>query len=169
MTYREFCDLKSNDPKENMFPKGTSAEEAMDILNDTFRFSNGGFFKEDLYILNIIERIILVSLIPISIFRWTILVIILSAIELWIILCKSKLEKRSYNYAYNYRNTINNKVTPRKYIDILNRELLPKDWYVAYPASDDQSITEIVAYILYLYNNPDSKRRFINKLKCVFA
>lgn len=36
MTYREFCDLKSNDPMENIFPKGTTAEEAMSILESTF-------------------------------------------------------------------------------------------------------------------------------------
>ena len=36
MTYREFCNLKSNDPKENIFPKGTEPEEAMEILEETF-------------------------------------------------------------------------------------------------------------------------------------
>ena len=36
MTYEEFCNLKSNDPMENIFPKGTSAEEAMSILESTF-------------------------------------------------------------------------------------------------------------------------------------
>ena len=36
MTYREFCNFKSNDPMENIFPKGTEPDEAMDILETTF-------------------------------------------------------------------------------------------------------------------------------------
>lgn len=35
MTFEEFCDLKSNDPKENIFPKGTEPYEAMDILEES--------------------------------------------------------------------------------------------------------------------------------------
>lgn len=36
MTYKEFCNLKGNDPMENIFPKGTTAEEAISILESTF-------------------------------------------------------------------------------------------------------------------------------------
>lgn len=36
MTYREFCNLKNNDPMENIFPKVTEPDEAMDILETTF-------------------------------------------------------------------------------------------------------------------------------------
>ena len=36
MTYKEFCDLKANDPMENIFPKGTEPDEAMFILESTF-------------------------------------------------------------------------------------------------------------------------------------
>jgi len=36
MTYKEFCKLKANDPIENIFPKGTDYDEAMDILQETF-------------------------------------------------------------------------------------------------------------------------------------
>ncbi len=36
MTYKEFCDLKANDPiNVNMFPKPTTSDEAIDILSDT--------------------------------------------------------------------------------------------------------------------------------------
>lgn len=36
MTFREFCDMKANDPRENIFPKETTAEEAIMILKDHF-------------------------------------------------------------------------------------------------------------------------------------
>lgn len=36
MTFKEFCELKGNDPMENIFPKGTEPDEAMDILETTF-------------------------------------------------------------------------------------------------------------------------------------
>lgn len=35
MTYKEFCDSKNNDPDVNMFPKGTTSDEALRILSDT--------------------------------------------------------------------------------------------------------------------------------------
>lgn len=35
MTYKEFCNLKANDPNVNIFPKATSDIEAIDILSDT--------------------------------------------------------------------------------------------------------------------------------------
>lgn len=35
MTYKEFCDLKNNDPGVNIFPKGTTSDEALHILSDT--------------------------------------------------------------------------------------------------------------------------------------
>jgi hypothetical protein len=34
MTYKEFCDSKNNDPDVNMFPKGTTSDEALGILSD---------------------------------------------------------------------------------------------------------------------------------------
>lgn len=36
MTLKEFCELKGNDPMENIFPKGTTLEEAYAILSDHF-------------------------------------------------------------------------------------------------------------------------------------
>lgn len=36
MTYKEFCNLKGNDPMENIFPKGTEPDEALTILEQTF-------------------------------------------------------------------------------------------------------------------------------------
>lgn len=35
MTFKEFCNLKANEPNENIFPKGTEYSEAMDVLTDT--------------------------------------------------------------------------------------------------------------------------------------
>ncbi len=35
MTYKEFCELKVNDPDVNIFPKGTTSDEALHILSDT--------------------------------------------------------------------------------------------------------------------------------------
>ena len=35
MTYKEFCESKVNDPDVNIFPKGTSSNEALGILSDT--------------------------------------------------------------------------------------------------------------------------------------
>lgn len=35
MTLKEFCDLKCNDPMENILPKGTEPDEAMDILEES--------------------------------------------------------------------------------------------------------------------------------------
>jgi len=32
MNYREWCNLKSNDPKVNIFPKPTSSDEAIHVL-----------------------------------------------------------------------------------------------------------------------------------------
>ena len=36
MTYSEFASRKACNPKENIFPKGTEATEALDILADHF-------------------------------------------------------------------------------------------------------------------------------------
>ena len=35
MTFKEFCNLKANDPNINIFPKGTEYNEAMNILTDS--------------------------------------------------------------------------------------------------------------------------------------
>lgn len=40
MKYKDFCQLKSNDPMENIFPKGTSAEEGIVILKNHFLGEN---------------------------------------------------------------------------------------------------------------------------------
>ena len=40
MTYKEFCDLKNNDPGVNIFPKGTTTDEALGILSNTILGTN---------------------------------------------------------------------------------------------------------------------------------
>ena len=40
MTYKEFCDLKNNDPDVNIFPKGTTSDEALGILSNTILGTN---------------------------------------------------------------------------------------------------------------------------------
>lgn len=49
--------------------------------------------KEELDAIETIERIVLIALIPISLFRWIVLLIILSLIELGLIIYKNKLNK----------------------------------------------------------------------------
>ena len=144
MTYKEFCNLKGNDPIENIFPKGTEPEEAMDILKETFvYFDDKSLIEEDpcLYMTYPdITRFILCNTV-------------------------NRLTKKKFNH---YMSVVRDDFTPRECIDILDRELLPEGWYVAYPASGGQGVTETVAYILYLYNNPDKKKGFIDKLKSLF-
>ena len=36
MTFKDFCKEKANDPMENIFPKGTDAQEGLNILCDHF-------------------------------------------------------------------------------------------------------------------------------------
>ncbi len=48
---------------------------------------------EELDTANKVERYVLIALIPISLFRWIVLVIILSLIELGLIIYKNKLNK----------------------------------------------------------------------------
>ncbi len=145
MTYREFCNLKNNDPMENMFPKGTTAEEAMDILEETFVFyDDHKLYEENKDIMHsdyaAITKLILCNI-------------------------AKRLTKKKFNH---YVNTIDYNATARECLDVLDRELLPENWYVTYPAGGGQGITETVAYILYLYNNPDKKKGFIDKLKSLF-
>lgn len=45
MDYKEFTKLKSNDPTENIFPKGTSDSEAMNVLIE-------GVLGEDWYVVD---------------------------------------------------------------------------------------------------------------------
>lgn len=49
--------------------------------------------REELDTANKVERYVLIALIPISLFRWIILLIILSLIELGLIIYKNKLNK----------------------------------------------------------------------------
>lgn len=35
MTYKEFCESKTNDPNVNIFPKPTTSDEAINILSQT--------------------------------------------------------------------------------------------------------------------------------------
>lgn len=147
MTYREFCNLKGNDPMENIFPKGTTAEEAMSILEETFVF----FDDHELFD-SVKDHISLNTDYP------TITKLILCNIT-------KRLTKKKLNH---YVNIIDDNATARECLDVLDRELLPENWYVTYPAGGGQGITETVAYILYLYNNPDKKKGFIDKLKSLF-
>lgn len=48
---------------------------------------------EELDTANKVERIVLIALIPISLFRWIVLLIILSLIELGLIIYKNKLKR----------------------------------------------------------------------------
>ncbi len=126
MTYREFCQLKANDPEENIFPKGTEPEEAIEILKSSLINNSNCVSYYD-----IIEAIL------------------------------NKYKKKHNKYEFD------NIINAQQAINILRTELLPKDWYISYPCSYFQANTEIVASILYKYNNPESKYWFrIKKLIC---
>lgn len=58
---------------------------------------------EELNTANKVERYILIALIPISLFRWIVLLIILSLIELGLIIYKNKLNREIEEEENNWR------------------------------------------------------------------
>lgn len=143
MTYREFCNLKGNDPMENIFPKGTEPEEAMDILEETFVFyDDHKLYEENKYIMHsdytAITRFILCNL-------------------------EKRITKERFD---NIINIVGDNATAQECVDILRNVLIPKDWYISYPCGYSQANTEIVGEILRIYNNPD--RKLINRIKAYF-
>ena len=143
MTYREFCNLKSNDPMENIFPKGTEPEEAMDILEETFIYHD----DHDLYVKN---KDSICGYGDIAKF----------------ILCKIYKKKITEEMLKYINSIIDQNATAQECVDILRNELIPKDWYISYPCRYSQANTEIVGEILRMYNNPDVK--LINRIKAYF-
>lgn len=146
MTYREFCNLKSNDPIENIFPKGTEPEEAMDILEETFIY----YDDHDFY-LKSKDRICgcyadIAKFILYKLYKK-----------------KNKMNKEKFK---NTTGIINQNATAQECVDILRDELIPEDWYISYPCRYSQANTEIVGEILRMYNNPDVK--LINRIKAYF-
>lgn len=143
MTYREFCNLKSNDPMENIFPKGTEPEEAMDILEETFIYHD----DHNLYVKNKdsicgygdVTKFILYNI------------------------YKKKINEEKLIYIIGI---IDQNAAAQECVDLLRNELIPKDWYISYPCRYSQSNTEIVGEILRIYNNPD--RKLINRIKAYF-
>lgn len=59
--------------------------------------------REELDTANKVERYILIALIPISLFRWIVLLIILSLIELGLIIYKNKLNREIEEEENNWR------------------------------------------------------------------
>jgi len=59
--------------------------------------------REELDTANKVERYVLIALIPISLFRWIVLLIILSLIELGLIIYKNKLNKEIEEEENNWR------------------------------------------------------------------
>lgn len=59
--------------------------------------------REELDTTETVERIVLIALIPISIFRWIVLLIILSLIELGLIIYKNKLNREIEEEENNWR------------------------------------------------------------------
>lgn len=145
MTYREFCNLKSNDPKENIFPKGTEPEEAMDILEETFIYHDDHDLylknKDSIYGYGDATKFILYNLYK----------------------EKNKMNKEKFKYT---TGIIDQNATAQECVDLLGNELMPDDWYISYPCRYSQANTEIVGEILRMYNNPDVK--LINRIKAYF-
>ena len=65
-------------------------KEELDTADKIYTYMHN---REELDTANKVERYVLIALIPISLFRWIVLVIILSLIELGLIIYKNKLNK----------------------------------------------------------------------------
>ena len=64
--------------------------EELDTADKIYMYMHN---REELDTANKVERYVLIALIPISLFRWIVLLIILSLIELGLIIYKNKLNK----------------------------------------------------------------------------
>jgi len=64
--------------------------EELDIVDKIYTYMHN---REELDTANKVERYVLIALIPISLFRWIVLLIILSLIELGLIIYKNKLNR----------------------------------------------------------------------------
>lgn len=64
--------------------------EEPDIADKIYTYMHN---REELDTANKVERYVLIALIPVSLFRWIVLLIILSLIELGLIIYKNKLNK----------------------------------------------------------------------------
>lgn len=65
-------------------------KEELDTADKIYTYMHN---REELDTANKVERYVLIALIPISLFRWIVLLIILSLIELGLIIYKNKLNK----------------------------------------------------------------------------
>ena len=74
--------------------------EELDIADKIYTYMHN---REELDTANKVERYVLIALIPISIFRWIVLLIILSLIELGLIIYKSKLNREIEEEENNWR------------------------------------------------------------------
>lgn len=68
----------------------TNKREELDTVDKIYTYMHN---IEELDTANKVERYVLIALIPISLFRWIVLLIILSLIELGLIIYKNKLKR----------------------------------------------------------------------------
>lgn len=75
-------------------------KEELDTVDKIYTYMHK---REELDTANKVERYVLIALIPISLFKWIVLLIILSLIELGLIIYKNKLNKEIEEEENNWR------------------------------------------------------------------
>ena len=78
----------------------TNKKEELDTADKIYTYMHN---REELDTANKVERYVLIALIPISLFRWIVLLIILSLIELGLIIYKNKLKREIEEEENNWR------------------------------------------------------------------